>query len=91
MFWTSSETEIQYVEEGMIELTGKYNSCKIFTDVLEESAKEQIQNYLNHPASEGTKIRIMPDVHGGAGCVIGFTSTLGSKIIPNLIGVDKMI
>jgi RNA-splicing ligase RtcB len=30
----------------------------------------------------------MPDAHAGAGAVIGFTSTLGSKIIPNIVGVD---
>ena len=30
----------------------------------------------------------MPDVHAGAGCVIGFTGDLGDKVIPNIIGVD---
>lgn len=30
----------------------------------------------------------MPDCHSGKGCVIGFTSTLGDKIIPNVVGVD---
>lgn len=34
------------------------------------------------------KIRIMPDVHAGAGCVIGFTGNLGDKVIPNIVGVD---
>lgn len=33
-------------------------------------------------------MRIMPDVHTGAGCVIGFTADLGDKVIPNLVGVD---
>jgi RNA-splicing ligase RtcB len=30
----------------------------------------------------------MPDVHAGAGAVIGFTSSIGEKVIPNVIGVD---
>lgn len=30
----------------------------------------------------------MPDVHAGAGCVIGFTADLGEKVIPNIVGVD---
>jgi RNA-splicing ligase RtcB len=30
----------------------------------------------------------MPDVHTGAGCVIGFTGNLGDKVIPNIVGVD---
>lgn len=30
----------------------------------------------------------MPDVHAGAGCVIGFTGDLGDKVIPNVVGVD---
>lgn len=30
----------------------------------------------------------MPDVHAGAGCVIGFTGDLGDKVIPNIVGVD---
>ena len=36
----------------------------------------------------GCKVRIMPDVHAGAGCVIGFTGDLGDKVIPNIVGVD---
>ncbi|MCL2055410.1 MAG: RtcB family protein [Oscillospiraceae bacterium] len=34
------------------------------------------------------KVRIMPDVHAGKGCVIGFTSTIGDYVIPNVVGVD---
>lgn len=71
-----------------MELRGKYNEAKVYTNNMEESAAEQIQKLLDHPAFSGTKIRIMPDVHAGAGCVIGFTSTLNTRIVPNLIGVD---
>lgn len=30
----------------------------------------------------------MPDVHAGAGCVIGLTGDLGDKVISNIAGVD---
>ena len=38
--------------------------------------------------TEGSKIRLMPDVHKGAGCTIGTTMTIKDKIVPNLVGVD---
>ncbi len=72
----------------MVELTGKYNSARVFCDSVESSAQKQILTFLNHSAFSGGKIRIMPDVHAGAGAVIGFTAPLGEKVIPNIIGVD---
>ena len=61
---------------------------KIFTDNVEESALEQIKELLSIDVFSDKKIRIMPDVHAGAGCVIGFTGDLGNKVIPNIVGVD---
>lgn len=61
---------------------------KIFTDNIEQKAKEQIDTLIAQSAFKDCKIRIMPDVHAGAGCVIGFTADLGDKVIPNLVGVD---
>lgn len=61
---------------------------KIFTNNIEESAKQQIDLLLEQEAFKDCKIRIMPDVHSGAGCVIGFTGNLGDKVIPNVVGVD---
>lgn len=72
----------------MIEIKGKYDTAKVFAVEVEESAMEQLQTIVNHPAMEGAHVRIMPDVHAGAGCVIGFTARVTDKIIPNLIGVD---
>jgi RNA-splicing ligase RtcB len=71
-----------------MKLKGKYNSAIIYNDFIESEAQSQIINLLNSEAFKDCKIRIMWDVHGGAGCVIGFTSTIGNKIIPNLVGVD---
>lgn len=64
------------------------HNVKIFTDNIEESALEQINTLISLEAFSDKKIRIMPDVHAGAGCVIGFTGDLGDKVIPNIVGVD---
>lgn len=72
----------------MIILNGKYGDCKIFSTEIDNESTKQIISILNHPIAENAHIRIMPDVHVGEGCVIGFTSKLTDKIIPNLIGVD---
>ena len=61
---------------------------KIFTDNIEEGALAQIREMLSIDVFSDKKIRIMPDVHAGAGCVIGFTGDLGDKVIPNIVGVD---
>ena len=61
---------------------------KIYTENIEESALEQIKELLSIDVFSDKKIRIMPDVHAGAGCVIGFTGDLGDKVIPNIVGVD---
>lgn len=64
------------------------NNLKIFTDNVEQEALEQINTLLEQEAFKNCKIRIMPDVHAGKGCVIGFTADLGNKVIPNIVGVD---
>lgn len=61
---------------------------KIFTSNVEDEAIKQIDLLLEQEAFRDCKIRIMPDVHAGAGCVIGFTGNLGNKVIPNIVGVD---
>lgn len=61
---------------------------KIFTDNIEKKALYQIYELAILDAFEDCKIRIMPDVHAGSGCVIGFTADLGDKVIPNIVGVD---
>lgn len=61
---------------------------KIFTDNIESEALNQIYTLVKQPVFADCKVRIMPDVHAGAGCVIGFTADLGDKVIPNIVGVD---
>lgn len=63
-------------------------NLKIFTTNIEQEAMNQINTLLEQPAFQDCKVRIMPDVHAGKGCVIGFTANLGNKVIPNIVGVD---
>lgn len=72
----------------MLEVKGKYNTAKVFTDNIEIEAIEQLKELCNQPFVSGCKVRIMPDTHKGSSCVIGFTADLGDKVIPNIVGVD---
>jgi RNA-splicing ligase RtcB len=71
-----------------MELQGKYGKAIVYADCVEQEATSQIINILNQPMTEGVKVRIMPDVHAGAGIVIGYTATLNDYVVPNFIGVD---
>lgn len=72
----------------MIELHGKYAVAKVFTDIVDEASISQVINLLNQPYIESCVVRMMPDIHAGAGCTIGTTMTINDKICPNLVGVD---
>lgn len=60
-------------------------NLKIFTNNIEQEAINQINELLEQEAFKDSKIRIMPDVHAGKGCVIGFAGNLGDKVIPNIV------
>lgn len=64
------------------------DDVKIFAKTVEQEALDQIERLAAHPVSTGSKIRIMPDVHAGAGCTIGTTMTIKDAVCPNLVGVD---
>lgn len=72
----------------MQEVSGKYNTAKVYTDVVDEKSLQQIKTLCDQEFTSGAKIRLMPDVHAGAGCTIGTTMTIKDKIVPNLVGVD---
>ncbi|MGM0240255.1 RtcB family protein [Enterococcus sp. AZ103] len=70
-------------------IRGKYNTAKVFTENVENTAKLQINEMMNHDFVGGEQIRIMPDVHAGKGSTIGTTMTINNgKVVPNLVGVD---
>ena len=71
-----------------IEIKGKVNTALCYAKVVEDEAIEQIRRMCDYPMTEGSKIRIMPDVHAGKGCTIGTTMTITDKAVPNVVGVD---
>lgn len=72
----------------MLELTGKYNTAKVFTDNIDNETISQVINLLNMPYMANLQTRIMPDCHAGKGCTVGTTIQLKGKVVPNLVGVD---
>lgn len=75
-------------QENMITINGQYAAATVYTDALEKGAIGQLTALCNLPFAEGSRLRIMPDAHAGAGCVVGTTMTVTDKIVPNLVGVD---
>ena len=72
----------------MITINGKHSTALVYTELLEDAARAQINALCDQPFTQGCRIRIMPDVHAGSGCVIGFTADLGALVIPSIVGVD---
>ncbi len=72
----------------MLEIKGKLNTAICYAKVIEEEAIEQIKRMCDYEFTEGSKVRIMPDVHSGKGCTIGTTMTVTDKVVPNIVGVD---
>lgn len=72
----------------MLEIRGKLNTAICYAKVVEEEAVEQIRRMCDYEFTEGSRIRIMPDVHAGKGCTIGTTMTVMDKAVPNVVGVD---
>lgn len=64
-------------------------NIKIFASVIDETTNEQIDSIVSTEPYSAESVRIMPDVHAGRGCVIGFTSTTSQgKVNPHLVGND---
>ena len=72
----------------MLEIKGKINTAICYANIIEDGAIEQIRRMCDYALTEGSKIRIMPDVHAGKGCTIGTTMTITDKACPNIVGVD---
>ena len=72
----------------MLEVSAQYNTAKIFTDVVDQASIAQVITLCSQEFVQGSRIRLMPDVHAGAGCTVGTTMTITDKVVPNLVGVD---
>ncbi len=75
-------------KDYMKTVNGVYTSAKIFTDTIEDYALAQVQMLCDNEAFAGCTVRIMPDVHPGKVGTIGFTSTVGKRVLPNVVGID---
>ena len=69
-------------------IQGKVASAIAYASVIEQEAIDQIRRMCDYEFTEGSTIRIMPDVHAGKGCTIGTTMTIRDKAVPNVVGVD---
>ena len=72
----------------MFDIKGKINTAICYANVIEEEAIDQIRRMCDYEFTDGSKIRIMPDVHAGKGCTIGTTMTVIDRAVPNIVGVD---
>ena len=72
----------------MFEIKGKVNTAICYAKIVEDEAIEQIRRMCDYTLTEGSRIRIMPDVHAGKGCTIGTTMTVIDMACPNIVGVD---
>lgn len=69
-------------------VNGIYAEAKIFTDDVEVYAEAQVKMICDNQVAEGSKIRLMPDIHPGKVGPIGLSMTVTDKVIPQLLGVD---
>lgn len=72
----------------MIKITNQYNTAIVYSDVIDPGAEGLLRALCGSPLTQGSKIRIMPDVHAGKGCAVGTTMTLSEYAAPGLVGVD---
>jgi len=72
----------------MFEIKGNINTAICYAKVVEQEAIDQIKRMCDYEFTEGSRIRIMPDVHAGKGCTIGTTMTIVDRAVPNIVGVD---
>ena len=72
----------------MFEIVGQKCTAICYAKVVDELAIRQIQRMCDYDLTEGSRVRIMPDVHAGKGCTIGTTMTIVDKAVPNVVGVD---
>lgn len=69
-------------------IQGKVASAVAYASIIEQEAVDQIRRMCDYDFTQGSTIRIMPDVHAGKGCTIGTTMTIRDRAVPNVVGVD---
>lgn len=71
-----------------LEIKGKVNTALCYAKVVEDEAIEQIRRMCDYAMTEGSQIRIMPDVHAGKDIVVGFTVPFTDHVNPDHVGGD---
>lgn len=71
-----------------MKITGKYTTFPVYANIVEDEALNQLQTIADSVIFKDTKIAVMPDVHAGKGCTIGFTQKIVDTVVPNFVGVD---
>lgn len=92
-FNLSSSENPQQTQSICRNIHGIYTSATIFTTknketAIDDYAIKQLQMLCDNETLKDCRIRVMPDVHPGKVGTIGFTTTIGEKIMPNLVGID---
>ncbi len=67
---------------------GMFAEATIFTDDVEAYAEAQVKMICDNEAAQGSRIRMMPDIHPGRVGPIGLAMTVTDRVIPQLLGVD---
>jgi len=75
------------IKKIIMKINGKNGIVNIMIDDVEQEALNQLYK-ISSSHIGSSDIVIMPDVHAGKGCVVGFTQPLLDVISPNIIGVD---
>lgn len=79
-----------------ITVKGKYTDAVIFpasptdqqVETVEKGALGQIEWICSQEVHQGSKVRVMPDVHPGKVGPVGLTMTVNNAVLPSLVGVD---
>ncbi len=78
----------------MIPVKGEFTEAHIMVSHglagsdVDQYALAQVQMICDNRSSEGSTIRVMPDVHAGKVGPIGLTMTVTDRILPSLVGID---
>ncbi len=72
----------------MITITNEFNTAVIYSDSVDSGTEGLMRALCGSPLSQGSRIRVMPDVHAGKGCAVGTTMTITDKAAPGLVGGD---
>lgn len=73
----------------MQKITGKYGEAVVYSDNIESGATAQLFDLMNTKMVENETVKVMPDVHSGKGCIVGYTQTYsGGPLDPDVVGCD---